>query len=66
MTMRFTQMVTFWNAGDAYTVIQFLDELRELLWNTYGEQIIEMMQEASAEQCHQDDEQRDFSELADF
>ena len=68
MTMTTTRLVTYWNAADAYTVIQFLDELRDLLWDTYGEQIIEMMQAASEEQQRQrqEGEQRDFSELADF
>ena len=42
MTMKFTQLVTYFNAGDADTVIAFIDDLRELLWNTYGDEIIAM------------------------
>ncbi len=42
MTMRFTQIRTFWGAEEASTVIDFLDELRDMLWVVYGEEIIEM------------------------
>ncbi len=44
MTMKFTQLTTYWNAGDAHLVISFLDELRDVLWATYGDEIIEMHQ----------------------
>ncbi len=47
MTMKFTHLTTYWDVGDAYTVITFLDELREVLWSTYGEEIIEMQRTAS-------------------
>jgi len=42
MTMSITRLTTHWSPGDAYTVIAFLDELRDQLWETYGEQINEM------------------------
>ena len=47
MTMRLTQLTTYWNADDANTVIDFLDELRDVLWASYGDEIIEMRQAAS-------------------
>lgn len=47
MTMRLTQLTTYWDADDAHLVITFLDELRDVLWATYGEEIIEMRQTAS-------------------
>ncbi len=47
MTMKLTQLTTYWDASDANTVIAFLDELREVLWATYGDEIIEMRRTAS-------------------
>ncbi len=44
MTMKFTQLVTYFDASEADTTITFLDGLRDLLWATYGEEIIEMRQ----------------------
>ena len=41
MTMRFSHLKTHWNADDAYTIIAFLDELRDALWETYEADIIE-------------------------
>ncbi len=46
MTMNTTRLVTFWNAGEAHDVIEFLDILRDELWETYGEKIIAMRLEA--------------------
>jgi hypothetical protein len=47
MSMKFTQLTTRWTADDAHCVIEFLDELRDVLWASYGDQIIEMQQQAS-------------------
>lgn len=49
MNMKFTQLTTHWTADDAYCVIAFLDELRDVLWASYGDQIIEMRQQATAQ-----------------
>ena len=46
MPMNTTRIVTFWNAGEAHNVIEFLDILRDELWETYGERIIAMRLEA--------------------
>lgn len=48
MTMKLTQLKTQWNADEAYTVIGFLDELRDLVWSAYGDDIIEMLQNATS------------------
>jgi hypothetical protein len=48
MTMNTTRLTTYWNTGEAATAIEFLDILREALWETYGEQITRMHREA----CH--------------
>ena len=46
MTMNTTRLTTYWTVEEAATVIDFLDRLREALWETYGEQITEMHREA--------------------
>jgi len=46
MTMNTTRLTTYWSTGEAVTAIDFLDTLRDALWETYGEQIIGMHHEA--------------------
>lgn len=46
MSLSITRLSTHWDADEAYIVIAFLDELRDQLWETYGEQITEMLQQA--------------------
>ncbi len=45
MTMKVTRLTTYWSIDEAAIVIEFLDILRETLWETYGEQIIQMHRE---------------------
>ena len=45
MSMKLTQLRTYWDADDAHLIISFLDELKEVLWDTYGNEIIEQQQE---------------------
>ena len=47
MSLSFTHLPTHWDAGEAYTVIAFLDLLRDQLWETYGEDITAMLKDAS-------------------
>ncbi len=42
MTMNVTRLTTYWTTGEAATAIDFLDTLREVLWETYGDQITQM------------------------
>jgi hypothetical protein len=44
--MNTTRLTTYWTTGEAATVIDFLDTLRDALWETYGEQITRMHREA--------------------
>jgi hypothetical protein len=53
MSLSITRLATYWSAAEAYTVIAFLDELRDQLWETYGEQINEMF-ENETERCTND------------
>jgi hypothetical protein len=46
MTMNVTRLTTYWTIDEAATAIEFLDILRDALWETYGEQITEMHREA--------------------
>jgi len=39
MSMKITRLRTYWSADDAYLVISFLDELRDQLWESYGDDI---------------------------
>jgi hypothetical protein len=46
MTMKVTRLTTYWTTDEAATAIDFLDLLRDALWETYGEQITQMHREA--------------------
>ncbi len=46
MTMKVTRLTTYWSIDEAATVIEFLDSLRDALWETYGEQITKMYRDA--------------------
>ncbi len=35
----------YWTAGEALAVYEFIDEIREEIWNRYGLQLQELMQE---------------------
>lgn len=45
--MRVNKIVTHLQPGEAYTLVEFLDQLREVLMQTYGDDITTMLQEAS-------------------
>ena len=47
MSLSITHLPTHWDTAEAYTVIAFLDVLRDQLWETYGEDITAMLQDAS-------------------
>ena len=42
MSMKVMRLPSYWNAADAQLIIAILDELRDLLADTYGDEIIEM------------------------
>lgn len=47
MSMRIHKLTTHLQPEEAYTLIEFLDQLRDVLMQTYGEEIMAMLQEAS-------------------
>ncbi len=59
MTMNVTRLRTYWTIDEAATAIDFLDNLRDVLWETYGEQITQMQRKAYDERI-QDLNQEEF------
>jgi hypothetical protein len=47
MSMRVHTIVTRLRPEDAYTLIEFLDQVRDMLMQTYGDEMTAMLQEAS-------------------
>ena len=45
MSMKFTQMITHFSADEALEIIAFLDQLRNVLWINYREEIEVMRRE---------------------
>jgi len=46
MSMNITRLTTYWTVDEADTAIALLDDLRDCLWVTYGDQIIELRRSA--------------------
>ena len=42
MSMKVIKLTVYWDAADAQLVINFIDELRDLLVDTYGDEIVDM------------------------
>ena len=49
MSLRIIKIVTSLRPEDAYTLVEFLDQLREVLARTYGPEIMAMMQQVAAQ-----------------
>ena len=45
MSMKIIKLTAYWDAADAQLIISFMDELSDLLVDTYGDEIIEMHQQ---------------------
>ena len=50
MSMKVTRLYTYWDAPEAHAVIEFLEVLRDQLWGIYGDQIVDLLREASVTQ----------------
>lgn len=50
--MRHTYFTTHWTPEEAHSIIQFLDELREILMHTYGNDIHDAMYRQRMQQQH--------------
>jgi len=67
MTMKITRVPTHWTPEEAHTVIEFLDVLRDQLWHSYGDSVVDMLRQASAnEACHDDQVAFEFDDDIDF
>jgi hypothetical protein len=67
MSMKVTRLYTHWEAAEAHTVIAFLDLLRDQLWEEYGDQIVEMLREASiTHEVNEHQTELDFNDKIDF
>jgi hypothetical protein len=49
MNMRVNTVITHLSTEDALTLIEFLDQLREVLARTHGPEIMAMMQQVGAQ-----------------
>jgi len=49
MSMRIHKLTTYMHAGEACTLIEFLDQLREVLLQAYGDEITAMLQQATTQ-----------------
>jgi len=50
MSMKVTRLYTYWEPAEAHTVIEFLEVLREQLWEIYGDQIVDLLREEAVTQ----------------
>ena len=66
MSLSFTHLPTHWNTGEAYTVIAFLDLLRDLLWETYGDDITAMLRNADCGDRDEEQFKLPFDDPLDF
>ena len=54
MPMKIMKLPAYWDAADAQLVIGFLDDLRDLLVDTYGDEIIDMHQQLTGNDTQDD------------
>lgn len=47
MTMKITRLTTHWDPDAAHTIIEFLDRLRDELWETYGDDILVLLRDGT-------------------
>ena len=47
MSMKITRLYTYWDSDQAHTIIEFLDRLRDQLWEIYGDEIVDLLREGS-------------------
>jgi len=57
MPMKITRLTTHWDADQAHTILEFLDELRDQLCEIYGDEIIDLLRGGTAN--HIGDEHQD-------
>lgn len=58
MSWKILKLNTYWTAEEADTVLTLIDELRDQIINTYGDQIIAMRKEALDTELNDVDERQ--------
>lgn len=62
--MKILKITTYWSPEEADCIYQLLDELKEVIWEAYGEEILKMYQEMNDEktkgQCKDFDDEIQF------
>lgn len=66
MSLSITRLPTHWDASEAYTVIAFLDLLRDQLCETYCEKITAMLEDASTTHPNADQTTLNFDDEPPF
>lgn len=66
MNMKFSHIKTHWTADEAHMMISFLADLKDMLWASYGEEIIEMHRSDPEYEHKLDNEGLDEGEVIDF
>jgi hypothetical protein len=67
MSMKIMKLPAYWDAADAELVISFLDDLRDLLVDTYGDEIIDMHQRmAESSALNEDQIELPFNDPLEF
>ncbi len=63
--MKRLKITTYWSAEEAEGIYQLLDELKDAIWQSYGEDILEMHQTMLLEK-QDGDEHKDFNDETPF
>ena len=67
MSMKVTRLYTHCTPEQAQTLIEFIDHLRDQLWECYGDQIVSLLREASdAQNIDGGQDELDFDDDIDF
>ena len=61
--MKTLKITTHWTPEEADCIDQFLDDLKQALWQCYGEDIVQMHKTIQAEQKERDEEKEPDDEL---
>ena len=55
--MKTLKITTHWTPEEAECIYQFLDDLKQALWQCYGEDIVQMHKTTHAQQQKRDEEE---------
>lgn len=57
MSKRCVDVAFYWTPREAAAILDYLDRLRDCVWQMYEEDIIELRQDEEIEPCTEDDQQ---------